>query len=114
MNKTPIFGIVARHRIDTAAQLEAHKGGLIAELSELGKTSRRLRNQARSIKDEMKLTEVKAEIATLSERAKELRREVKLCEDIERRSADMSDKIHKAAEHEKPQGKEIRRHDPER
>ena len=51
---------------------------------------------ADAIGNTKKLAAVKAEIATVSKNIGELRREVKLCEDIETRSGVMRDKIRKA------------------
>ncbi|MCL2818043.1 MAG: relaxase/mobilization nuclease, partial [Clostridiales bacterium] len=53
----------------------------------------------------------KAEIAGLSAQIGELRKEVKLCKDIETRSVEMRDKIHRAAEDKKSKGKERKQHE---
>ena len=55
---------------------------------------------------------VKTEIAVLSGKIGTLRKEVRLCEDIEKRSVEMKDKLHRAAEEEKSQGKELTKHEP--
>ena len=73
--------LLVTHRIDTAEQLAAHKDGLAAQSKTLCTNRKRLRHQARSIQDEEKLAAVKSEIAALSMKIGELRREVKLCEE---------------------------------
>ncbi|SBW00791.1 Relaxase/Mobilisation nuclease domain [uncultured Eubacteriales bacterium] len=104
--------LLVNYRIDTAEQLTAHKEGLATQFTTLCIQRKRLRYQARSIQDEEKLAAVKSEIAALSMKIGELRREVKLCEDIEMRSAAMRDKIRRAQEDEKTQGKELKKHEP--
>lgn len=104
--------LLVTHRIDTAGQLAAHKDGLAAQFKTLCIQRKRLRYQARSIQEEEKLAAVKFEIAALSVKINELRREVKLCEDIEMRSAAMRDKIRRAQEDEKTQEKEMTKHEP--
>ncbi len=99
--------LLVKYGIDTAEQLTAHKDGLTREIISLSGTRKHLRYQTRSIRDEEKLAAVKAQISELSKKIGTLRREVRLCEDIETRSADMKDKLHRAAEdQEKTQGKE--------
>jgi len=105
--------LLVKHGIDTAEQLTAYKDGLTREIISLAGNRKKLRYQARSIRDEDKLAAVKTEIAALSEKIGELRREVRLCEDIENRSADMKEKIHRAAEEQdKSQGKELNKNEP--
>ena len=105
--------LLVKHGIDTAEQLTAHKDGLTTEIISLSGNRKHLRYQARSIKDGDKLAVVKAQISELSNKISDLRREVRLCEDIETRSADMKAKIRKAAEEQKkPQGKEMNKHEP--
>ncbi len=104
--------LLVTHRIDTAEQLASHKDGLAAQFKTLCIQRKRLRYHARSIQDEKESAAVKSEIAALSVKIGELRREVKLCEDIEMRSAAMRDKIRRAQEDEKTQGKELTKHEP--
>jgi len=110
--------LLVKHGIDTAEQLTAFKDGLTAEIIALSGNRKHLRYQARSIRDEDKLAAVKTEIAALSDKIGTLRREVRLCEDIEKRSAEMKEKIHRAAESdnnrfdEKSKGKELTKHEP--
>jgi cell division protein FtsB len=104
--------LLVTYRIDTGEQLAAHKDGLATQFKTLCTNRKRLRHQVRNIQDEEKLAAAKSEIAALSMKIGELRREVKLCEDIEMRSAAMRDKIRRAQENEKTQGKELTKHEP--
>jgi hypothetical protein len=104
--------LLVTHGIDTAEQLTAHKDGLAAQFKVLCTKRKRLRSQARSIQDEAKTAAIKSEIAALSMKIGELRREVKLCEDIEMRSGVMRDKIRRAQEEENTQRKELTKHEP--
>lgn len=104
--------LLTAHGIDTAEQLAAHKDGMASQFKAFCTKRKRLRSQARSIQDEEKTAAIKSEIAALSVKIGELRREVKLCEDIEMRSAAMRDKIRRAQEDEKTQGKELTKHEP--
>jgi hypothetical protein len=104
--------LLVKYGIDTAEQLTAHKDGLTNQIISLSGERKSLRYQARSVRDEDKSAAMKTEIAALSTKIGELRREVRLCEDIETRSADMKTKIRKAAEEqEKSTGKELNKHD---
>ncbi len=105
--------LLVNYRIDTAEQLAVHKEGLSAQFKTVCIQRKRLRHQARSIQSEEKLAAVKSEIAALSMKIGELRREVKLCEDIEMRSGVMRDKIRRAQEDEqKSTVKEMKPHEP--
>lgn len=104
--------LLVEHKIDTAQQLTAYKVGLAAKSKELCVARKHLRYQSRSIKDEEKLAAIKAEIAALTNNIGALRREVKLCEDIERRSAQMREKIRRAREDEESKGREMSKNEP--
>jgi hypothetical protein len=106
--------LLVNHGIDTGEQLTAHKDGLTARMTALCGRRKHLRYKARSMKDEDKLAAVKEDISALSAKIIELRREVRLCEDIEKRSADMREKIRKAAEETKPERKEVKEHESRR
>jgi predicted nucleic acid-binding Zn-ribbon protein len=103
--------LLVKHGIDTAEQLTAHKDGLTQRVISLSSTRKKLRYQSRSIRDGDKLAAIKTEIAGLSTKISELRKEVRLCEDIEKRSAEMKDKIRIAAEEQKSTGKESKQHE---
>lgn len=98
--------LLVKHSIDTAEQLTEYKDGLTKEIISLSGTRKHLRYQLRSIRDENKLAAVKTEIAMLTERITPLRMEVRLCEDIEKRSVDMKEKIRIANKDEKSYRKE--------
>jgi hypothetical protein len=104
--------LLVKHGIDTIGQLTTFKDRLTNQIVSLSAARKKLRYQSRSVKDEDKLAAVKSEITALSERIKTLRREVRLCEDIETRSADMKDKIRRATQDENPHGKEKSTHEP--
>jgi len=103
--------LLAKHGIETSEQLATHKDGLQSQINMLYSQRKHLRYKSRSIKDTDELVEVKAKIAALSEQIKELRREVRLCEDIEKRSAEMRDKIRRAAEDKKSQERELTKYE---
>ncbi len=103
--------LLVKHKIDTAEQLIAYKDGLTQEIIALSGHRKHLRYQSRSVRDEEKLS-VKADIAALSTKISELRKDVRLCEDIETRSVDMKEKIRRVAKDEKNKGKEVSRHEP--
>ena len=93
--------LLARHGIDTVEQLIGHKDGLVGRTAELDGLRKQLRNRARGIREPDRLSAAKSEVAALSEQIGKLRRESRLCEDIEKRSAEMRDKLLQAREHEK-------------
>ena len=106
---------MAKHGIDTVEQLTAHKDSAAAQMYALSHTRQHLRNQIRSICDEDRLAAVKAEISALSAQITELRREVRLCENIESRSVDMKNKLQQAREatkSEKSKAREVMRDEP--
>jgi hypothetical protein len=109
--------LLVTHKIDTADQLSVHKDSLTVQMNELYIARKHLRNRTRSIRDDDTLVAVRAEIAALTDKISELRREVRLCEDIDKRSAEMRDKIHKAAESDayrfngKSNEKELKKHE---
>jgi hypothetical protein len=104
--------LLVAHGIDTAEQLAAHKDGVNTHIHSLCVQRKALRYKARKITDEGELTLIKDEISALSDKIKELRREVRLCEDIETRSGVMRDKLRRAWEDEKSNVKEVRNDEP--
>lgn len=104
--------LLVKHGIDTADQLTVYKDELTQELVSLADNRKKLRYKARSIKDASKLAAAKSEITALSMQIGALRQEVRLCEDIEKRSAEMKEKIRIAAENDNPKGKERNKHEP--
>ncbi len=104
--------LLAKHSIDTDEQLIAHKDGLTAQINTLYSARKSLRYRLRSIKDEGAAVSLKTEIAALSEKIGGLRREVRLCEDIETRSGVMRDNLRRAREDEESKKKEMTRNEP--
>jgi len=104
--------LLIKHRIDTVEQLVAYKESQTTEIAALSGDRKRLRNKSRSIRDEEKLSAVKADISVLSKKIGTLRKEVKLCEDIEKRSVEMKEKIYRANKAKKSQRKEMTNHEP--
>lgn len=101
--------LLAKHRIDTTEQLSAFQSGVESRIQEAVNSRKVLYRKLRTkpvMQDEEKQAEIKAEISALSGQLKELRREVKLCEDIAVRSHVIQDKMKAAREEEKSQGKE--------
>jgi phage host-nuclease inhibitor protein Gam len=103
--------LLARHGIDTAEQLAAHKDGLTAQINTLYGTRKQLRYQLRKVTG-TDAAALKTEIAALSEKIGDLHREVRLCEDIETRSGVMRDKLRRAKEDENPKKKELTKDEP--
>ena len=104
--------LLVENKIDTVEQLTAHKDGLTTKMGELINARQHLRYRSRSIKDEDELAAVKSQIFALTEQIGKLRKEVVLCDDIDKRSAVMRDKLHAAKEFEKSNGKEMKRDEP--
>ena len=104
--------LLAEHKIDNTEQLKIHKTEIISQMNTLYDQRKNLRYQVRSITDEEKLTEVKSDISTMSKEIIALRREVRLCDDIEKRSVEMREKIRIAAENKgESYGKEYKNHE---
>jgi hypothetical protein len=105
--------LLVRHGIDTVEQLTTYKDGLTAEIAALSGERKRLRYQVRGVQGDEKMVAMKTGIAALSVKIGELRKEVRLCEDIERRSAQMETKIHTADEEQNQKSirKEKERHE---
>lgn len=97
--------LLCRCHIDTDEQLFSYKGSLQEQMTQLSKERQRLRYQCRSIREEERLAEVKAEISGLTARIGELREEVVLCDGIAARSGLIRQKI-QIVRQEKKQGKE--------
>lgn len=85
--------LLCRYHIDTAEELFSLKEKLQAQMTQLADTRKHLRYQSRSIKDENKLSEIKAEISSLTEQIGMRRKEVMLCDGIAARSGVMKEKL---------------------
>lgn len=101
--------LLAKHHIDTAEQLSAFQSGVESRIQEAMSSRKALYRKLRTkpvMQDEEKQAKIKAEISALSGQLKELRREVKLCEDVAVRSQTIRNKMEAAREEEKSKGKE--------
>lgn len=106
--------LLAEHRIDTAEQLSSYKGGLEANISELTSDRKQLYRRQRTVavkSDETLQNQIKTQIAAMSSQLTQLRREVRLCDDIAQRSGVMQEKLKTVREDEKPTGKEKTRYE---
>ena len=102
--------LLVAHRIDTTEQLIIHKGELEAQFKSLCLSRKHLRNQCRRLENPEALAAARAEIAALSQDISKLRREVRLCEDIEKRSAIMHDKL-RSVDDKKTKERELIKHE---
>lgn len=84
-------------------------------MAQLADVRKHLRYKSRSIKDTEKLAEAKAEISGLTEKIRELRKEVVLCDGIAARSGVIKEKIktvrQKDSADKKRMGKEEKSHE---
>jgi hypothetical protein len=92
--------LMAKHGINTAEELMSRKDGANAQIIELSGTRKHLRNKTRSAEDEDAQAAIKDQISELSAQIIELRREVKLYENIESRSGEIKDKLRRVKETE--------------
>lgn len=93
--------LLSRHRIDTLEQLNAYRSDVESQLAGLTEQRKSLYRKLRTkavLADPAQQEHIRAEISKLSAQIKELRREVKLCEDIALRSTSIKDKIQAARE----------------
>ena len=82
-----------RHGIDSAGQLDAYRASAHGELKLLYAERKSLKNeQRRTDIPEARMAEIRKRIAAISEQAKPLRRDVKLCGDILQRSLILAEK----------------------
>ena len=106
--------LLCRHRIDTSEQLFSYKSELIDKMKTLTDQRQGLRNKLRRPKDEATVSEAKGQIALLSARMSEVRKEVVLCDDIAARSQQFKEKIEKVRQEQiqNQDRKEKNRHEP--
>lgn len=102
--------LLCHYHIDTVEQLFSLKGELQGEMNGLCEERKHLRYKSRSIREEEKLTQIKAEISGLTEQIGKLRKEVMLCDGIAARSGIMKEKL-KIVRQEKIQKKEEVNHE---
>lgn len=106
--------LLAEHRIDTAEQLSSYKSGLEAKISELTSDRKQLYRRQRTVavkSDEALQNQIKTQIAEMSSQLTQLKREVRLCDDIAQRSGVMQEKLKAVREDEKTTGKEKNRYE---
>lgn len=102
--------LLGKHQIGTAEQLITYRQSVKAEINTLTADRTHLRNEIRkvNITDE-RLSAAKEKISAISDRLKELRAELKLCDGIAERSGIIADTLSQIqAEEEKTQRKESR------
>lgn len=108
--------LLGKHHIATEEQLFSYKQSVEEEIKTLTADRTHLRNEIRrvDISDE-RLSAAKSEIAEISERLKEARKEIKLCDGIAQRSGIVRDRLEQViADEEKYKGKEKIRYDKQR
>ena len=99
------------NHIDTLEQLLSFQEGLVSEIETLTGDRKRLRNQSRSMKDELRLSEIKADISVISGQLSRLRREVKSCSNIAARSVEIKEKLNRVRQDGISNGREDKRHE---
>ena len=95
--------LLARNRIDTAGQLSSYQESLNGKIELLTTERKELYRKQRTVavkSDPAALAEVKDRIAAISKELSTLRREVRLCDDIARRSGVIREKIQAVREDE--------------
>lgn len=97
--------LLCRHHIDTVEQLSLYRTEQNVRIEDLYSIRKHLRYQTRSIHDEKKLEEVKNEITNISRQLASLRKEVGLCNGIEKRCVEIKSKL-KQIRQEEQKGKE--------
>lgn len=102
--------LLCRYRIETTEQLFSYKESLEMQMKQLSNERQHLRYQSRSIREEEKRKKVKTEIADLTSRIGELRKEVVLCDGIAARSGIIKQKI-QIVRQETTEGKEQRKYE---
>lgn len=88
--------LLSRYKIDTAEQLEGHRGKIVERLENLISHRTLLYRQIRTVgvqSDPERKDRVKQEISTLTGQIKKLRKEIALCQDIALRSEKMRERL---------------------
>lgn len=109
--------LLAAHDIDTAEQLSLFQGELEAKISQRTDDRKRLYRKQRTTAvraNEALGEEARREIALLTRELKQLREEVKLCEDIAVRSGVLTEKLKAVQEDGKQNRKERNQHEQHR
>ena len=95
---------LGKNDINTVEELKDIKGDRAATLLDLDESRKELRNMLRRTGIEHK-DEIREKITSISERMQALRKEIRMCEDIELRSSKVIEKVERV-EREKELGKE--------
>ena len=106
--------LLGTNHIDTAQQLSSYKENLETRIDALTTQRKQLYRKQRTVAvktDEAAPLQVKEQIDSLSKELSKLRREVKLCSDIEIRSGIMLENIKTVREDEESKRKEQKEHD---
>lgn len=106
--------LLAVNHIDTAQQLVSYKDSLETKIQALTSQRKELYLSQRTVavkSDTVKCAAISAEISSISKQLSQLRREVKLCDDIAIRSGVMKEKIRAVRTDMQPERKERTRDD---
>ena len=106
--------LLGTNHIDTAQQLSSYKENLEKRIDGLTMQRKQLYRKQRTVAvktDEAEAQQIKEQIDSLSRELSKLRREVKLCNDIEVRSGIMQEHIKTVREDEESKRKEQKEHD---
>lgn len=106
--------LLVGHRIDTDEQLFSYKESLEQKIETLTTQRKALYREQRTVavkSNPVRLSEVKAEISSISKELAELRREVRLCDNIAVRSGVMREKIEAVRKDEQSREKENNRNE---
>jgi hypothetical protein len=108
--------LLVNHNIETDVQLTAYKENVARQINTAYEERRQLRNRIRRAGNDAEMESAKAEITALTEKLKELRREVRHCENIAERSDEMRKKLqqereNQSRENQKTKDKEMGKND---
>ena len=108
--------LLGKHHIGTSEQLFSYKRSVEEQIKTLTADRTHLRNEIRKVnRTDAELSQARTSISALSEKLKELRKEVKLCQDIAVRSKVIEEKVDAVrAEEEKSKRKENRNYEQRR
>ena len=104
--------LLGRENISTDGQLFSYKESVLSQIETLTDDRTHLRKQLRRNLSDDELSKVKEQISMVSDKIRELNKEVRLCDDIAERSKVMEQNLETIrAEEEKQQRKEQKRND---
>ena len=108
--------LLGKHHIGTDEQLFSYQHSVEEQIKTLTADRTHLRNEIRKVNiTDAELSQAKASISLLTEKLKELRKEVKLCQDIAARSKVIEEKVDAVrAEEEKSKREENRNYEQRR